>query len=46
MFTNDASEEFTSKSAKQIFIGTANFNKKYGIGNRAAMFDKKDLKKN
>ena len=45
MFTNSASEELTSNSARQIFIGTANFNKKYGIGNRAAMFDKKDLEK-
>ena len=45
MFTNSASEELTSNSARQIFIGTANFNKKYGIGNRAAMFEKKDLEK-
>jgi aryl-alcohol dehydrogenase-like predicted oxidoreductase len=43
MLTNSASEEFTSNPAKQIFIGTANFNKKYGIGSRASLFDKKDL---
>jgi aryl-alcohol dehydrogenase-like predicted oxidoreductase len=45
MSTNSSSEEFSSHASKQIFIGTANFNKKYGIGDRASMFDKRDLKK-
>jgi len=45
MLTNSASKQFSSNSAKQIFIGTANFSKKYGVGSRASIFDKKDLEK-
>jgi aryl-alcohol dehydrogenase-like predicted oxidoreductase len=45
MFTNITSKEFASARTKQIFVGTANFNNKYGFGSNASMFNHKDLAK-
>ena len=38
-------KEFVTKPEQKLFIGTANFNGKYGVQRRASIFDRKDLSK-